>query len=99
MCISSPFLSFYCDIDVIQYFWCFLIRVQLPYSGSGFLIEKFGGFVVVSDKVGLTLKWNQKDSLMVRIRKNCYHPKKVVQMKHDIMPLLVGVGCLPHIHL
>ncbi|XP_066475572.1 mucin-5AC-like [Tiliqua scincoides] len=44
-------------------------RVQLPYSGSGFLIEKSSGFVIVSDKMGLTLKWNQKDSVMLELDK------------------------------
>ncbi|KAJ6664982.1 hypothetical protein lerEdw1_005213 [Lerista edwardsae] len=42
-------------------------RVQLPYSGSGFLIEKSGGFVIVTDKIGLTLKWDEKDSLMLEL--------------------------------
>ncbi|XP_053219037.1 mucin-5B-like [Podarcis raffonei] len=44
-------------------------RVQLPYTGSGFVIEKFTIYVRVIVKLGLTLLWNEKDSLMLELDK------------------------------
>uniref|UniRef100_A0ABM5F8M9 LOW QUALITY PROTEIN: uncharacterized protein n=1 Tax=Pogona vitticeps TaxID=103695 RepID=A0ABM5F8M9_9SAUR len=42
-------------------------RVQLPYSGSGFTIEKLTIYVKVAAKLGLTMLWNEKDSLMLEL--------------------------------
>nr|XP_034994227.1 mucin-5B-like [Zootoca vivipara] len=44
-------------------------RVQLPYPGSGFSIEKFTIYVRVIVKLGLTILWNEKDSLMLELDK------------------------------
>ncbi|XP_061468751.1 mucin-5B-like [Rhineura floridana] len=42
-------------------------RVQLPYSGTGFNIEKFTVYMKLTVKSGLTLMWNEKDSLMLEL--------------------------------
>ncbi|XP_067322691.1 mucin-5B-like [Anolis sagrei] len=44
-------------------------RVELPYSGAGFLIEKSTSYVIITAKLGLNLMWNEKDSLMLELDK------------------------------
>nr|XP_016848971.1 PREDICTED: mucin-5B-like [Anolis carolinensis] len=44
-------------------------RVELPYSGAGFLIEKSTTYVMITVKLGLNLMWNEKDSLMLELDK------------------------------
>ncbi|XP_062974480.1 mucin-5B-like [Elgaria multicarinata webbii] len=44
-------------------------RVELPYTGSGFSIEKFTVYIKVTVKLVLTLMWNEKDSLMLELDK------------------------------
>uniref|UniRef100_A0A2D4EQC8 VWFD domain-containing protein n=1 Tax=Micrurus corallinus TaxID=54390 RepID=A0A2D4EQC8_MICCO len=52
-----------------MYFSCILIRIQLPYNGPGFEIENFFNYIKVDSKIGLTLKWNKEDSLMLELDK------------------------------
>ncbi|XP_053103873.1 mucin-5B-like [Hemicordylus capensis] len=42
-------------------------RVQQPYSGPGFLIERVSNYVKVTVKIGLVLMWNEADSLMMEL--------------------------------
>ncbi|XP_070621281.1 mucin-5B-like isoform X2 [Erythrolamprus reginae] len=44
-------------------------RIQLPYNGPGFEIENFLNYTKVNSKIGLTLLWNKKDSLMLELDK------------------------------
>ncbi|KAM9302201.1 mucin-2-like [Gastrophryne carolinensis] len=42
-------------------------RVQLPYSGSEFQIDKHGVYLTVTSKLGLILMWNDDDSLLLEL--------------------------------
>ncbi|KAM9302195.1 mucin-5B-like [Gastrophryne carolinensis] len=42
-------------------------RVQLPYGASGVQIEKYGVYLTVTSKLGLTFMWNDDDSLLLEL--------------------------------
>ncbi|KAF7245535.1 Mucin-5AC [Varanus komodoensis] len=44
-------------------------RVELPYSGSGFSIEKSTMYIEVTVKLSLSLWWNENDSIMLELDK------------------------------
>ncbi|XP_007439276.2 mucin-5B, partial [Python bivittatus] len=44
-------------------------RIQLPYSGSGLDIQNFLNYIKVKAKMGVTVMWNKKDSVMVELDK------------------------------
>uniref|UniRef100_A0A8C4TAB5 Mucin-5AC n=1 Tax=Erpetoichthys calabaricus TaxID=27687 RepID=A0A8C4TAB5_ERPCA len=42
-------------------------QVQLPYSQSGVLIEKANSYITVTAKLGLMIRWNEEDSMLLEI--------------------------------
>lgn len=52
----------------------FFVRMTLPFSHSGVLIEKSSSYIKVTAKIGLVATWNEDDSFTVSMISICKIP-------------------------